>query len=627
MFTLTNGDPPTISVAVGITVGLVTSFIQSAGLTMQRKSHLMNESLPEEEKRPERKRPLWLIGFAIFITSNILGSVFQIASLPVVILAPLGAVSLLWNALFAKILLGDVFSRYMVLGTVLIAGGAVLIAIFGTVPEPTHSLEDLLKLFSRHTFVVYFSLLGSALGIILIVTHIAESRIPAEFIYDSPTLDPMEIEGGERAHELEESQAAASTERTPLLMMDNKSQTSLAAMNAHEKRIARTKMWVAISFASASGILSGMCLLFAKSGVELLVLTITGDNQFFRWESWMLVGGLVVFALLQLWYMHKSLILADPTLVCPLAFCFYNLSSIFNGLVYYDQFALLSPLKLSMVLLGITILLLGVWAVSMQPSGGSRVEVGTWQEGAEVLTAEVTGTESAVVTSGLTESPPSSPTHIRRRSRPYARGVTTDAVPQLFLSTSPGSADLEREREEDVSPLLHDTHPSTTTTTPFPSVRSPTTRGTRPGRYGAGSELGHGHGLGSPTSPDAHHAHRARRKWSSIFETPAGTTAGLSIGLSATSPGFALVPSERRRVSSATYSIDSMGRARRTVSESDVRRRPSLDHEHGGSLSSPGVHDSTRLSGYGAITNAPSPSQPPHARASAWGRIRGLFKR
>ena len=60
-----------------------------------------------------------------------------------------------------------------------------------------------------------------------------------------------------------------------------------------------------------------MCLLFAKSGVELLVLTIGGKNQFWRWQAWVLVIGLAICALLQLWYMHKSLVLANPTLVCP----------------------------------------------------------------------------------------------------------------------------------------------------------------------------------------------------------------------------------------------------------------------------------------------------------------------
>lgn len=115
---------------------------------------------------------LWLLGFGIFISSNILGSLVQIASLPVVILAPLGAVSLLWNAFFARLILGDVFSPWMILGTVLIAGGAVLIAVFGIVPEPTRSLDDLLELFKRPTFVAYFSILGAVVFICLAIVRV-----------------------------------------------------------------------------------------------------------------------------------------------------------------------------------------------------------------------------------------------------------------------------------------------------------------------------------------------------------------------------------------------------------------------------------------------------------------------
>jgi drug/metabolite transporter (DMT)-like permease len=109
---------------------------------------------------------------AIFISSNIIGSLVQIASLPVVILAPLGAVSLLWNAFFARIILRDVFSPWMILGTLLIASGAVLIAIFGVVPEPTRSLEDLLALFSRPAFVAYFSVLGAVVAVSLVIVSL-----------------------------------------------------------------------------------------------------------------------------------------------------------------------------------------------------------------------------------------------------------------------------------------------------------------------------------------------------------------------------------------------------------------------------------------------------------------------
>jgi magnesium transporter len=80
-------------------------------------------------------------------------------------------VSLLWNAFFARFILGDVFSPWMILGTLFIAGGAALIAIFGIVPEPTRSLEDLLALWTRPAFVAYFSLLGVVVVVCLVMVR------------------------------------------------------------------------------------------------------------------------------------------------------------------------------------------------------------------------------------------------------------------------------------------------------------------------------------------------------------------------------------------------------------------------------------------------------------------------
>lgn len=52
------GDAGTqISVAWGIIVGLLASFVQSLGLTIQRKSHILNQGLPEDQKRVEHRRP------------------------------------------------------------------------------------------------------------------------------------------------------------------------------------------------------------------------------------------------------------------------------------------------------------------------------------------------------------------------------------------------------------------------------------------------------------------------------------------------------------------------------------------------------------------------------------------
>ncbi|KAJ7783782.1 hypothetical protein DFH07DRAFT_789090 [Mycena maculata] len=567
----------TSHIALGISIGLLASFIQSLGLTIQRKSHVLNESLPEEQQRVEHRRPLWLLGFAIFISSNIVGSLVQIASLPVVILAPLGAVSLLWNAFFARLLLGDVFSPWMVLGTLFIACGAILIAIFGIVPEPTRSLEDLLALFRRPTFVVYFSLLGAVVLGCLIITHISEYSFsrrlarnhvrPASPLPSSAPLNVPENPSTLTTGMTNIITEAITTERTPLLdRKSNLSTTSVASSrspslsprhpDAPEMRsINRTRLTLAISYASISGIISGMCLLFAKSGVELLLFTLGGNNQFWRWQAWVLVVGLVAFALLQLWYLHKALILADPTLVCPSAFCFYNLSSIVNGLVYFDQFSLIPPLHLGLVILGIFVLLGGVWVVSVQSGSGGGEDTWSDEESVEGIISDLDPEAQYVECDPLVTIGEDASGRGQEEARPSLARSTRSESNLDVLSASP-----ERSLR---SPL-------STVSQLLPSLNSQPTL-----RQGISSRRRSHHQRAQtsayPSSPPA--------------PNPLATLGGFQIGLSPVSPGFAIVPRERGRIASGlntSYNFvdiveqrrrETERRRRRTVSEGDVRTR------------------------------------------------------
>lgn len=51
-----SSDNP-ISIPLGIIIGLLSSCVQSLGLTIQRKSHVLNQSLPEHLQRVEHRRP------------------------------------------------------------------------------------------------------------------------------------------------------------------------------------------------------------------------------------------------------------------------------------------------------------------------------------------------------------------------------------------------------------------------------------------------------------------------------------------------------------------------------------------------------------------------------------------
>ena len=78
-------------------MGLLSACIQSVGLTLQRKSHLLEEERIELEdsgyiSRPVYRRRRWQVGMLMFLIANIFGSTIQITTLPLPVLSTLQAV-------------------------------------------------------------------------------------------------------------------------------------------------------------------------------------------------------------------------------------------------------------------------------------------------------------------------------------------------------------------------------------------------------------------------------------------------------------------------------------------------------------------------------------------------------
>ncbi|CZR51535.1 related to DUF803 domain protein [Phialocephala subalpina] len=303
------------SVAIGILVGLLSTSVQSLGLTLQRKSHLLeDEKDPYDVRRPPYRRRRWQLGMAMFIISNLVGSTIQITTLPLPVLSTLQASGLVFNSICATVILGEPFTRWSLGGTLLVSSGAILIAIFGAIPEPAHSLDQLLILLVRKTFVVWMML-----QLLLVVAIIAIagflSRIPS--ISSSP----------------------------------------------------RIRLFRGLAYGCISGILSAHSLLVAKSAVELLVRTIVDRvNQFNHWQSWAILLSLIVLALTQLYYLHRGLKLVSTSVLYPLVFCIYNIIAILDGLIYFKQTDRLSALHGGLIALGTIILLSGVLALSWRLS-------------------------------------------------------------------------------------------------------------------------------------------------------------------------------------------------------------------------------------------------------------------
>ncbi|OBT85810.1 hypothetical protein VE02_06008 [Pseudogymnoascus sp. 03VT05] len=303
---------PKGSIAIGILVGLISTSVQSLGLTLQRKSHLLeDEKAPHLTRRPPHRRRRWQLGMGMFIISNLLGSTIQITTLPLPVLSTLQASGLVFNSICATLILGEPFTRWSLGGTLLVCAGAVLIAIFGAIPEPAHNLDQLLVLLQRGPFILW--MLGQAALVVLI--------------------------------------------------------TATAASLARYSSSPRVRLLRGLAFGCISGILSAHSLLFAKISVELLVRTIIDHkNQFDRYQSSLILATLVALALVQLYYLHHGLKLVSTSVLYPLVFCIYNIIAILDGLIYFHQTSLLTPLAASLIALGTLILLSGVLALSWRLS-------------------------------------------------------------------------------------------------------------------------------------------------------------------------------------------------------------------------------------------------------------------
>ncbi|KAI0972074.1 magnesium transporter NIPA-domain-containing protein [Xylaria arbuscula] len=312
---LFSGVSPAGTLAIGIVVGLISTSVQSLGLTLQRKSHMLeDEKRPHELQRPPYRRRRWQLGMGMFVISNVLGSSIQISTLPLPVLSTLQAAGLVFNSICATLILDEPFTRWSFWGTALVAVGAGLIAIFGAIPSPAHSLPELLTLLGRWQFIVWMSLQA------VVVLTIA---------------------------------------------------LSIEFMN-HFRNIAQNpkfRLARGLAYGCISGILSAHSLLFAKSAVELILRTIAdSDNQFVHWQSWILVLGLVALALSQLYYLHRGLKLVSTSVLYPLVFCIYNIIAILDGLIYFRQTDLITPLHGGLITLGTIILLSGVLALSWRLS-------------------------------------------------------------------------------------------------------------------------------------------------------------------------------------------------------------------------------------------------------------------
>jgi hypothetical protein len=197
---------------------------------------------------------------------------------------------LIFNFVFAKILVGTQITRQDVYGTVVVMASVVWIVVFGGMNssgdiEETMTLTDLKMLFARIVFIIYFSVLN---GIIFAFLGLGM------YAYWAISLD-------DESGQLRKNMKARLTQLLGTNRFARASGLTLEGDEglAAEARDQRLKKVVAMIFSACGGLLASETLLLAKSGVKLITSTLAGDNQFTDYLSYFILFVLVFTAILQ----------------------------------------------------------------------------------------------------------------------------------------------------------------------------------------------------------------------------------------------------------------------------------------------------------------------------------------
>lgn len=355
------------SVVWGCTAAVVLSAIQSLGITLQRKSHVIpyNHELAddtvitlrrdsattldmESSRHPHHyKRSLWLTGFLLFIVANVFGSLVQLTTLPLIILSPLQSIGLIFNSIMSCLLLpGEKFTKKLFFGTAVIALGAFVIAYNGAggVEPPSDIGTDerfrlMMQKFTRPGFLTWWIFTFVYAAILVKINMVLATRIDSH---------------------------------------DN-AQLRKVRRNTQEK-VSKYYFTRGILYGIISGTLTAHTFLFAKSIVDVLVETVLERGAPKSLATYVTTALLLLATLsivaMQLVAFNLGLANILTSILYPLCFLVYNLVNMINDLLFNQLLSThaITVKELTLVVLGLLGVLVGVVTISWDSAFGVEVQ-------------------------------------------------------------------------------------------------------------------------------------------------------------------------------------------------------------------------------------------------------------
>ncbi|KAF9178066.1 hypothetical protein BGZ51_008119 [Haplosporangium sp. Z 767] len=357
--------------------------MNAAGLNLLKLDHVRNSAQVQERQRHECGRPLWHFGLYLYIGSQLAGSTTALNFLKAQWVAPLGSIALIFNFVFAKILVGTRITRQDVLGTIVVMLSVIWIVVFGGMNsgadiEATLTLKELKELFSRFIFIVYFSVFDMVVFSLLALGLYAYWAISLDDASSGQIRKDTKIKltrllttnQFSRESRFRTAAVAAATARAEEQQWGNENRDDGENRRSRDletdevNKDLRLKKVVAMIMSIVGGLMASQTLLLAKSGIKLITSTASGNNQFQDPLSFFILFILVFTAVVQVYCLNTALKLYDSVLVVPMFYGFYTAFGLINSTIYLDQLQNYQTWVLLLIFVGIAALIYGVHMLS-----------------------------------------------------------------------------------------------------------------------------------------------------------------------------------------------------------------------------------------------------------------------
>ncbi|GAB9467023.1 Membrane protein [Globisporangium polare] len=412
---------------IGGAIAVVAALASIFGVNLQKYSHDKEEL--RANPRPYHLRPIWWVGMVCVVAAS-LGDFFALGFAPQTLVASLGGGStILGNCLMSRFWLKQSLYITDITGVALVTVGVVILAAASEEEEGHYKMDQIYKLMEAAPFILYCFI--TTAFVMTLYLRVRRSKAPAlrvaandkegegkvedlqmkkielAAIAAKNKQDGADASGSAAAtdeEEVEDDHASRSAMMSPFPSPIWGDTLSLSPrgripgeeddnLDEIEHTLAKLKSFsdrkyegevekhtliidpkLPLYWAAISGTIGAQSVLLAKCVAEMISSSLSGDNQFAYFGTYVLVGGMVATLLTQTHTLNMATMTGDTMSAYPVFQAFWISMSNISGVVFFQQAHNFTSTQWMMFPSAIAFVLVGIYLISKHEKFGNRVK-------------------------------------------------------------------------------------------------------------------------------------------------------------------------------------------------------------------------------------------------------------